>query len=533
MKRIITGSLAKRADGFAINELGIPSLKLMDRAAASVARYVMALAEEEGLKKDCEIAVFAGAGNNGADGVLCAVKLLSEGFLNTEVYFCGKPEKRSEEFVIQLDKLRALGREIRDYDSFQLSEKRPSIVIDALFGIGLKREVKGAYAECIELMNRIKDEAGAYIVSVDVPSGLNSDDGQNMCPRPADADITVTFGYGKTGFYLNYGYGNCGEIFVEDIGYPKDLLSKLAFTEGELLFLMEEGDLKKLGLGERDPRANKSDYGKAVLAAGSRGMAGAAFLSGLAAFKTGAGMVKYLGPEENRTILQTLIPEVMYDAFTSEESESELFDKVKDSIAWAGRRGCVVLGPGLGTGEQSKKLVRTVVSALSEHNKREPGSTVFLVADGDALNVISGERELLKDLGGFTVITPHVGEMSRLTGKTIGEIKADPVGAAVKFFNDTGINIILKDYVSVVIETNREIFINTSGNAALAKAGSGDVLTGILAALIMRNGGLKDSLSEAAYIHGRAGVKASEIMGLNGTLARDIALSLPSVIESF
>lgn len=594
MKEIITGRLAKRIDGIAINELGIPSLKLMDSAAEAVADTAKEAAvrimttgksingglKEDSDKSDISIRVFAGAGNNGADGVLCAVKLIKAGYTDTEVYFCGKEEKESPEFKIQKAELLSLGKSLHDFRKVlgeketlpeaddnrdqtgnqECVEKNADIIIDALFGIGLTREVKGDFSECIDIMNRAKG-GGAFVISVDVPSGLNSDTGENMCKRPVAADITVTFGYAKTGFYMGYGYGNCGEIRVKDIGYPEGILSEDEESRQDVLYMQEDSDIQAMRLSERDIRANKSDYGKLVIAAGSEGMAGAAFFSGLAAFKTGAGMVKYLGPEENRGILQTLLPEAMYDSVGEDLGElscdAEVSDelscdneayakhnrritdeKIRNSIAWAGRRGCVVLGPGLGRSEYARYMTETVIRLLYEYNNSvHEGSAenkkpaVYLVADGDALNMISEKKELLDLLKGYAVLTPHVGEMSRLTGKSTEEIKHDPVEISRKFFNDTGINIILKDSVSVIPGKNSKTYINTSGNAALAKAGSGDVLTGILGALIMREGFSEETIASAAYIHGRAGVMAAERYGLNGTLARDIAEAVPEAVE--
>ena len=554
MKEIITGRLAKRADGRAINELGIPSLKLMDSAAEAAAETAIEAAdkikEETGIS-DVRIRVFSGAGNNGADGVLCAVKLIKAGYNDTEVYFCGKEEKQSDEFKIQKEALLSGGKHLHDFR--ELCHKKhdgyesADIVIDALFGIGLTREVTGDFADCIEVMN-LEKSGGAFIISVDVPSGINSDTGENMCRLPVKADITVTFGYAKTGFYMGYGYGNCGEIRVKDIGYPENVLPEDEEFLSDILYMQEDSDISCMRLYERDVRANKSDYGKLVIAAGSEGMAGAAFFSGLAAFKAGAGMVKYLGPEENRCILQTLLPEAMYDsvgtAFVNKtENEVDisrtsgeiLCKKTDASIAWAGRRGCVILGPGLGRSEYAKNLTETIIKKLCEHNKealKGKKHTVYLVADGDALNIISEKKELLNLLKGYAVLTPHIGEMSRLTGKSTEEIKRDPVGISRKFFNDTGINIILKDSVSVIPGKNNKTYINTSGSAALAKAGSGDVLTGILGALIMRQGFSEETIAAAAYIHGRAGVKAAEKYGLNGTLARDIAGAVPCAVDS-
>ena len=536
MREIISGRLAKLIDKYTIEELGIPSLRLMDRAAQYVFERAAELAEDRGLGKDLNISVLAGAGNNGADGILAAVKLIRAGYGNTEVFFCGNEEKAGEEFRVQRAELEALGKRLKPFG--ELEGQRAELLIDALFGIGLRREVSGDHRAAIELINAKKRAEGASVVAVDIPSGINSDTGRAMCPEAVKADITVTFGFGKTGLYIGEGRRCTGKLYIEDIGYPENIAESSGFEsflralEGESidlgrerLFALEASDIKERGLSDRNVMSSKSDYGKLIELSGSKGMAGAAFLSGLAAYKCGAGMVKYLGPEENRSIIQTLLPEAMYDSLGEEDKVSgeSISEHFKGAVEWARGGGCVVLGPGLGRSSYAKAVTETAIKMLKAHNDAQTGRKIFLVADGDALWVLSQKRELLSMMRGFGAVTPHVGEMSRLTGRSIEEIKADPVGIAVEFFNDTGINIILKDYVSIIVESKDKIYINISGSPALSKAGSGDVLTGIAAALIMRNNSVGQALSEAAFIHGEAGRRASETCGLNGVLARETA----------
>ncbi|MDO4265960.1 MAG: NAD(P)H-hydrate dehydratase [Eubacteriales bacterium] len=541
MHEIITGSLAKQIDTYAIGTLGIPSLKLMERAAYEVYVRVKHRAETCGLSEKARILIFCGTGNNGADGLCAGAMLLSDGYTETEAVIVGDEMKGSEEFRYQKERfLHAGGRISGETETAQETLPEADILVDALFGIGLKRAVTGVFAEAIERMNLIRNNSGAYVISVDIPSGIDADHGRNMCAPllPVHADETVTFGFAKTGHYLDYGYGNCGNIMVFDIGYPEGIAAGLSdgrdlLTDTKDVFL-EHAD----AFFERDARANKGSYLRLLIAAGSEGMAGAAYLSGLSAFRLGIGMVRYLGAEANRPVLQTLLPEAMYEVLQEADADSALRiqEQIEAGLSWA---DIVILGPGLSQGEGARQLVRSLLEEIAKRNRaadadggRKP---IFAVIDADALNIIAKERDLLGLLSEHTVLTPHVGELARLTGHTVQEIKENFVDTAADFAAQYHTNIIAKDCVSVAAVWDKEaekpaLHLNLSGSAAMAKAGSGDSLTGMIAGCTAVTGSFEAAIPAAAYLHGRAGEAAAQKHGIHGILARELAESIEDVL---
>ena len=290
----------------------------------------------------------------------------------------------------------------------------------------------------------------------------------------------------------------------------------------------------------RDFGAQKGDYGKLLCIGGSFGMAGAAFLSGLAAFRSGIGMVRYFGPECNRTILQTLLPEAMYTSgslssastcsgFRSLESAPEDVlseEALGTALSWA---DAVIAGPGLSTGGFAREIMHFLLKADLSRKR-------IVLFDADALNIIADEGLGFPGPAGGEktniVITPHVGEMSRLTGKSIGEIKMHPEETALSYSRKEQVVTVLKDAVTVIASPEGEVFLNNSGHAAMAKAGSGDVLTGVIAGVtaVLKEDVLAGAVC-ADYIHGRAGELAAARFGDHGTLARDIANEIPNVMR--
>ncbi len=545
MTEYVTGRTAKLIDEYSIKELGIPSLSLMEKASEGVAIKVweysnMRLGKNG--QRALKVVACSGVGNNGADG-LCALSILKDmGFENLQAFYVGNIDKASEEFIFQRERLEKNGIGFSEFNG-----KLPDcdIIIDAVFGIGLRRIVEGKHLELIKEINRLKRDIRSYIVSVDVSSGIDADNGINMC-SPFDAvysDVTVTFGYAKTGHVFGEGPRYTGKLKVVDIGYPEinqDLLRNYKKIQSNgavqdfdsdcsIYRSSDYGMMEVLPkLIKRDSLANKGNYKKLLIAAGSKGMAGAAYLSGLAAFKSGIGMVKYLGPEENRCILQTLLPEAMYESIEA----ADFVKQLEKSVSWA---DSIILGPGLSQSEEACSIVK----AFSDEKVKKAIKGKCFLIDADALNIIAAHSELEDVYNEDTIITPHVGEFARLTGLKVEDIKRDPFTAAAGYAVKHGISVVLKDNVSVIAINDKErsvveLYINTEGAAALGKAGSGDVLTGaiqgILAVIAEGNDGIKDfrkHLMNAVCIFGKAGKICADKFKEHGSLARDVAEQLP------
>ncbi|MBQ6385910.1 MAG: NAD(P)H-hydrate dehydratase [Lachnospiraceae bacterium] len=498
MRHLLYAEEMKRCDSRTIRELGVPSPVLMERAADETAREVLDLL---GSGHGRVIAV-CGTGNNGGDGYACARNLHLKG-VPVSVLPLGNPEKFTEETRFQAEICGRLG--IPEAGAEELAGLREEdVIVDAVFGIGLSRDVTGRYAEIIEAISASR----AKVAAVDIPSGIHADTGA-VLGCAVRADRTVTMQAGKPGLYLYPGAAFAGRVRAAEIGVA------FAGTERGADLLLKE-DLASL-LPVRDASGNKGSFGKVLLAAGSFCMAGAAYLAASAALAAGCGMVRILTDARNREILQTLLPEALISVYeTPEEAEREM----RSLSSWC---DVIAAGPGLGTGEAAEALVGTALSLPVRP----------LVLDADALNVLSLHPEWMERLDKDVYLTPHIGEMSRLTGRSVPEIKSDLIGAAAAFSEECGAVCHLKDARSVTAGPDGGIFINTTGNDGMAAAGSGDVLTGILASLAAQGMRGTGAAAAAACLHGLAGDLAAETSGKRGMKAGDLPAALTLIMKEF
>ncbi|HIQ72950.1 MAG TPA: NAD(P)H-hydrate dehydratase [Candidatus Cottocaccamicrobium excrementipullorum] len=500
MKRLVTGKQMKAMDSWTIEHLGIPSLVLMERAALEVARQVMARAD-----KSRKIWCACGCGNNGADGIAAARILHLAGY-SVVVIYGGDREKASDEFKLQASVAEKLGISLIPYEEF--IPGRCDVLIDGVFGIGLSRPVGGVFKEFLQMLAQAEPE---LTVAVDMPSGISSDTGKVM-GTAVKADVTVTFGWQKLGSVLYPGRLYCGEVITADIGFPASILEKRTEgKEGIQTFCLEKEDLSSAP--SRPDYSNKGTYGKVLIVAGSPNMGGAAYLSARAAYRAGAGLVKIFTSEENRGFLHTRLPEAILETYEAEDfltCGEACRSQVEACCSWA---DAVVLGPGLGQKEYSKNLVEMVLTT----------ACTPIIVDADALNIITANPGLTSYYTENIIITPHLGEMSRLTGKTIPQLQEDVAGAARAYADEYGITCVLKDAATAAALRDGRTFINTSGNSAMAKAGSGDVLTGVIAAFLAQGMDEIEGTALGVYVHGLAGDLWRKENGAYGLLAGELA----------
>ncbi|MCD8083967.1 MAG: NAD(P)H-hydrate dehydratase [Clostridiales bacterium] len=541
MRVTVTGRQMKAIDGDTIHRIGIPSLVLMERAALALADEAAELAGTGG-----RILIACGTGNNGADGI-AAGRILYERGYDVTVLLAGNLERASEEHLQQQRIARALGvcmltcdtfiggAQDRGQEGFGASRAGGyDVIVDAIFGIGLTREIEGAYRELIamlrELAGRGADEDGGRsglsstasptgignaglrsdgrrtrVVAADMPSGISSETGAVM-GIALPADVTVTFGFLKTGLLLYPGRLYAGEVKIADVGFSDESLSYAGYdclTPGE-------EDLSRLPTRRAD--GNKGTFGRVLVIAGSHGMSGACYLSALAAYRTGAGLVKILTVPENRTILQTQLPEAILSVYDPgallQDEEEKAF--VEEQCDWA---DVIILGPGLGQEPYVEYLTELVLSH----------AYVPIVLDADGLNTVAANPYLTRYFTENIVITPHMGEMARLTSQSVPELKSDPVRAAREYSSRYGVVCVMKDAATVTADKDGAAYVNTSGCSAMAKGGSGDVLTGVIAGLIARGMDLPEAAACGVYVHGLAGEAAAKRCGSGGVLAHDIA----------
>lgn len=502
MKYILDAVQAKAVDDISINKTGIPSMVLMERAAMSLASEV-----EKHIKKTCprhkdakdriKILAVCGSGNNGADAA-AAARILHERGYNARIFVI-KPSG-SAEFESQLSIARA--SKIRIINKAAFDEY--NIIIDGVFGIGLCRNIEGKYEQIINKIN----SSGAWVIAADIPSGINASTGMVM-NTAVKADRTVTFGCAKLGCVLYPGREYCGKLKTADIGFPSTAVDSIKRKP----FTYSSEDLSLIPV--RKPHSNKGTYGKILIIAGSSSMGGAAVLSALAAYRSGAGLVRVLTHECQREPLQKLLPEAIIETYNDDADKHALEGKLADSIKWA---TCIVAGPGISTSGTAHILTENVL-----RDSRTP-----VILDADALNLIaadSGLKRLLAtahERGAGFILTPHLGEMSRLIRTDIKSIQTNIIDTAVSFAKKYHVICVLKDAATIVAAPKKAVYINTSGNSGMATGGSGDVLTGIIAGMSAIGLGTFEAACMGVFIHGLGGDIAADKKGKHGMKAQDI-----------
>ena len=493
MRYLPTGKQMREADLYTIQEVGIPSLVLMEHAALGVVESM----QQAGV--DCSnVLVVCGSGNNGGDGYAIARLLCLKGS-NVDIFFVGKEASRSEENKVQKDK--AENYDIKVVQS--LNMRKYTVVIDAIFGTGLKRNIEGEYAEVICGLNEIS----AYKVAVDIPSGINDTTGEVMGVA-FKADMTVAIAFIKRGLVLHPGFQYAGKIVTTDIGISEDALSR----KETLTYGYEVEDLHTF-FPKRKPNSHKGTYGKVLMIVGSKGMSGAAYLSARAAYEVGAGLVQIYTAEENRVILQQLLPEAIVTTY-QEYNEKEL----DTLIEWA---DVVGIGSGLGKSDVARALVNRTLEQVK----------CCCVIDADALNIISENDEMKLLLRENMILTPHMKEMSRLLDCEVKEIAANRIEILNQYLEQYPVVCVMKDARTLVGKQGNDLYLNLSGTSAMAKAGAGDVLTGIIAGI---EGQTKDCYISAClgvYLHGLAGEKARDKKGNYSVLASDIIDGIHKVLK--
>ena len=486
MQLWVNAAQMKAADQYTIQKLGVPSLELMEHAAQACVQVL----EDE--KVDLShVCVVCGSGNNGGDGFAIA-RFLQNNRYSVETFCVGNPEHYTEETQEQMHRLQECGGKIT-YGMPQ--EDSYSVIIDAVFGVGLSRKVEGRYRQVIEQMNRMRGTKFA----VDIPSGLSATTGC-ILGCAFKADYTVTFQLKKIGLELSQGRTMAGRVIVPDIGISTD-----SICEDQEIVRTAGKDIYRKMLPDRPEDSNKGTYGRLLVIAGSKGMAGAAYLNAHAAYMTGAGLVRVYTSSDNREILQTLLPEAIITTY-EEYNKEELLSL----LTWADG---VCIGSGLGMSRLSEKILKTVIEYVK----------VPCLIDADGLNLLAENNNYLNQMAERRfVITPHMKEMSRLTGTPVEELKADRIQILKDFISRYRITCVLKDSRTLIASEEKGIRMNLTGNSAMAKAGSGDVLAGVISGWMVQGKEAEDAAELGTYIHGLSGDLAKFEKGVYSVMARDL-----------
>ena len=513
--KLVTAQQMASIDRRAIEQFGIPGIQLMERAGTAVFTTINQMWDELAGKK---VVIFCGKGNNGGDGLVVA-RLLAEHGASVLVLLLGKKDQSKGDAQTNLKKALELKVSVRellkdtDLTAAEQAVQDADLLVDAIFGTGLKGTVKGLAAGVIETINR----CGRPVVAVDIPSGLDADGGEISGPC-VQATTTVTFGLPKIGQVFYPGKSKCGRLIVAEIGYPPEVIEEERCRTN----LVTGEEVAQL-LPRRAPDAYKGSCGRIAIVAGSVGMTGAAALASMAALRIGAGLVTLGLPASLNDILEVKLTEVMTKPLPEVRKRRCIALRAVGEI----RRmlldaDCLAIGPGLGTHHETAEMVRRVVARETK---------VPTVIDADGLNALAKDISSLRETGAEIVITPHAGELSRLTGRPIAEITASPLKAAESFAQEFKLTVVLKGAPTVIATPDAELYVNSTGNAGMATAGSGDVLTGTIVGLIGQGLTPAEAAIAGVFIHGKAGDLARQQKGEMGLVAGDILQFLPDATQ--
>ena len=538
MEYLLTGSEMAGADRRTSEVIGIPSIVLMERAALHVAEEIVRRFPERR-----KITVLAGPGNNGADGLAAGRLLIDRGYTVQFLLLTAKEPPENSSAMTQRRILEAYGAEPEVFSEDSMMRFAPEIIIDALFGTGLGRPLTGDAEVIAQAVNRYRENEDTRVVGLDLPSGISSEDG-SILGCAIKCDLTVTFAYYKRGHFFYPGCSYCGDTVLGQIG-----IHDRSFTceGGELpeMYRLERKDAAELFM-PRNPGGNKGTFGKILIIAGSFAMCGAALLCAEACMRSGAGMVKIFTREENRVIIQERLPEAMltvYEALPeNSEDRAAAAEEIRESLLadlkWA---DAVAAGPGIGRGEEASLILETLLEAASSHSEliSEGHRLKGMVLDADALRLLASSDkldELLRERDRETIciLTPHLAEFADLVHKSVREAAGNRIPLMRELAERYGCTVIGKDARTLIVSDGVvKICMITNGNSGMATAGSGDVLTGITAAMLfgVRQNDISghDAARLAAFVHAEAGDLCKTRMGEQAMLAGDLITALETV----
>jgi NAD(P)H-hydrate epimerase len=505
--KVTTVDEMRELDRRAISEYSIPEPILMENAGHAA----FCVAHREIGVGDKSFVVLCGPGNNGGDGLVVARKLHSSG-ARVESFVLGDPREYRGSAKTNLEMLERSGSLVDTRPSLEAIHRAivdSDVVVDALLGTGLTREVGGVYAKIIEEVNR----HGRQVLSLDIPSGVDGSTGQ-VKGVAVRADYTVTFGLPKRGLLLYPGAERIGRLFVTHISFPPALC---------------ETDTIKVALSEPSPLprrrvdGHKGTFGDALFVAGAASYFGAPTLSALSMLKAGGGYSRLATPRSVVPVAATLGSEIVFTPLEETPAGSLALSNAERLLELSERVDLVVVGPGLSLHEETRELARVLVERIEKP----------LLLDGDGLTAIAASTGGIRGRPYPTVLTPHAGEMARIAGVPTDQVKDDPIGVLQRTARALGSVVVLKGAHSLIGLPDERVFVNTSGNSGMASAGSGDVLTGTIAAMYGLGLSVEDAVRTGVFIHGFAGDLAAREKGEDGMIARDVLEHLPGATKRY
>lgn len=515
---VLSATQMREADRRTIEELGLPGAVLMENAGTAVAEVIRAR-----FPQAARLLILCGRGNNGGDGFVIARRLEA---LRPTVVLLGSRHDVQGDARLHLgiyERTGGLVREAPDVEAWRATAQEcladADLIVDALFGTGLTRAPEGVASSVIEDVVAHRQRRAVPLVAVDLPSGLPSDSGEVPWPT-LSADVTVTFAAPKCGHVLPPACDRVGELIVADIGIPFELLES-----GARLGLLEAADAAR-AFPRRAPGAHKGDYGHLLVVGGSVGKTGAAILAATAALRSGAGLVTVATASPALPVIAAARAELMTEPLAATEAGTIAAEALERVLALAADRDALVLGPGLGQHPETRTFVRELVRRCAKP----------LVLDADGLNALcgssgcAGATDLLRREHP-TIATPHPGEMARLIGQATRDVQRQRLETARRLAVETGATIVLKGQRTVIARADGYTAVNPTGNPGMATAGAGDVLSGLIGALLARGHEAWLAATAAVYVHGAAGDLAAGRLGQESLVAGDLIESLPVALQ--
>ncbi len=509
---VLTGKQVRKLDQLAIESYGIPSLDLMEAAGRGAFEF---LEQVYPLLKKSRVLVVCGKGNNGGDAFVLA-RYLAKEWVQTTIATVTPLKELSPDAATMAKRLKSTG--VKIISAAKLSRLESllddcDLIVDGLLGTGLKQGARSPYKEWIERINQIEKP----VFALDIPSGLLSDGRQIKAPV-VSADWTATFAFMKQGLAVQPGCNVAGDVQVIDIGMPAELIKKV---RTKLRLVTKES--VRSAFQERKADTHKGSYGHVLVVAGSVTKLGAALMTSKSVLRSGAGLVTLALPQKAFTKIPSQFLEIMYEPLASDREGLFAASALSPILSLAQDKSVMAIGPGMGVTTGIRRLLAGLIKE----------SPIPMLIDADGLNALIGQTEVLKQAKQAVVLTPHPGELARLMGLTTRELQRDRIKIAQDFASQHDVTVVLKGSRTLCALPDGKVYINPTGNAAMATAGMGDVLTGIISAYLAQGIQWRSAITAAVYIHGLAGDRLAERMGDRGLLAGDVIDSLPFIMKEF
>lgn len=508
---LANSSQMQMIDKKAMENIGMPGIVLMENAGKVVFDEIVHMKD-----KFDRVIILAGPGNNGGDGFVIA-RHLHNVKIPVRVFIIGKATHVEGDALANLNILKKLSIQIDEvfdgggFVKLEKSIRQGALLVDAIFGTGLTKPVHGIFSEVIDLVNEMAD----YILSVDIPSGIDSDTGKVM-GTAIEADKTVSLVIPKIGNIMYPGSDYNGELVIKGIGVPD-----IVIEDTKIEYNIITSEVIERMIPHRKRNTNKGDYGKGNIIAGSTGLTGAAILACKAALRSGMGLLKLYIPESLNIIITTAVPETVTVPLIEVRKGVIGINNFNKVIEESNKSDVLAIGPGCGLNAEVGELLKRIIFEVHKP----------LVIDADGLNALAKNVHWLESKKSDIIITPHPGEMSRLCGQTVEEVNDNPIETALSFSKEWGVITVLKGSRTVIATPSGEVFINVNGNPGMATAGSGDILTGVITSFIAQGFKPIDAAVFGVYIHGMAGDIMAESRGEHGLLAGDIVEGITRALK--